>query len=229
MSGACILFLFWSITHLVRKLVVTDENNITRGRWLPSWVAVWWAGTLPTFSAIPSGSALWKARCMPSPHCSLPSYSGSYWNGRRRQRASQWPLADSHCSPDRSEIGVHCWTCSACPPSYWYTTTRKVPNANARGLLLALLASGILVAAVPTASCRSPSWKWAAGLNCSSSTRWACPFQHGCHRIYHPVGSLPHLGYLRKPTERNKARMAPRSYSPSPCWVSRSTDTVPAR
>ena len=22
--------------------------------------------------------------------------------------------------------------------------------------------------------------------------------QHGCHRIYHPVGSLPHLGYLRK-------------------------------
>ena len=26
MSGACILFLFWSITHLVRKLVVTDEN-----------------------------------------------------------------------------------------------------------------------------------------------------------------------------------------------------------
>ena len=32
MSGACILFLFWSITHLVRKLVVTDENNITRGQ-----------------------------------------------------------------------------------------------------------------------------------------------------------------------------------------------------
>ena len=29
MSGACILFLFWSITHLVRKLVITDENNIT--------------------------------------------------------------------------------------------------------------------------------------------------------------------------------------------------------
>ena len=32
MSGACILFLFWSITHLVRKLVVTDENNITCGQ-----------------------------------------------------------------------------------------------------------------------------------------------------------------------------------------------------
>ena len=32
MSGACILFLFWSITHLVRKLVITDENAITRGQ-----------------------------------------------------------------------------------------------------------------------------------------------------------------------------------------------------
>src|SRR5574344_549447 len=32
MSGACILFLFWSITHLVRKLVVKDENHITRGQ-----------------------------------------------------------------------------------------------------------------------------------------------------------------------------------------------------
>ena len=27
MSGACILFLFWSITHLVRKLVITDETT----------------------------------------------------------------------------------------------------------------------------------------------------------------------------------------------------------
>jgi len=32
MSGACILFLFWSITHLVRKLIITDENNITKGQ-----------------------------------------------------------------------------------------------------------------------------------------------------------------------------------------------------
>ena len=32
MSGACILFLFWTITHLVRKLVIKDENNIILGR-----------------------------------------------------------------------------------------------------------------------------------------------------------------------------------------------------
>ncbi|KAA6305775.1 hypothetical protein EZS27_042571, partial [termite gut metagenome] len=32
MSAACILFLFWSITHLVKKLVVTDKENITPGQ-----------------------------------------------------------------------------------------------------------------------------------------------------------------------------------------------------
>src|SRR5574344_113418 len=32
MSAACILFLFWPISHLVRKLVVNDENNITKGQ-----------------------------------------------------------------------------------------------------------------------------------------------------------------------------------------------------
>ena len=32
MSAACILFLFWSITHLVRRLVINDENNITPGQ-----------------------------------------------------------------------------------------------------------------------------------------------------------------------------------------------------
>ena len=32
MSAACILFLFWTITHLVRKLIVSDETHITAGQ-----------------------------------------------------------------------------------------------------------------------------------------------------------------------------------------------------
>ena len=40
MSGACILFLFWSITHLVRKLIITemcirDRSHNTRQTDLP--------------------------------------------------------------------------------------------------------------------------------------------------------------------------------------------------
>ena len=88
MSGACILFLFWSITHLVRKLVVTDENNITRGQ----MVTIMGSGLVGALAYTFSDtfcSALWKARCMPSPHCSLPSYLAHTEMGGRCQRASQ--------------------------------------------------------------------------------------------------------------------------------------------
>ncbi|KAA6315528.1 hypothetical protein EZS27_034027, partial [termite gut metagenome] len=34
LSAACIMFLFWSITHLVKKLVVSDEKKITAGQFV---------------------------------------------------------------------------------------------------------------------------------------------------------------------------------------------------
>ena len=72
MSGACILFLFWSITHLVRKLVVKDENHITRGQ-MATIMGSGVVGALAyTFSSRPS-----RARYMRSRRCSPPSYSGS--------------------------------------------------------------------------------------------------------------------------------------------------------
>ena len=32
MSAACILFLFWSITHLAKKLICPDNNQMTTGK-----------------------------------------------------------------------------------------------------------------------------------------------------------------------------------------------------
>ena len=32
MSAACILFLFWSITHLVKKLICPDDKEMTLGK-----------------------------------------------------------------------------------------------------------------------------------------------------------------------------------------------------
>ena len=88
MSGACILFLFWSITHLVRKLVVTDENNITRGQ-MVTIMGSGLVGALATRSAIPSGSALWKARLclLLTVHCRR--ILAHTEMGGRCQRASQ--------------------------------------------------------------------------------------------------------------------------------------------
>ena len=67
MSGACILFLFWSITHLVRKLIITDENNITKGQLTVHWFI---------HSVTHSGSRPWKVKYMPSPPCLPLLFSG---------------------------------------------------------------------------------------------------------------------------------------------------------
>ena len=75
MSAACILFLFWSITHLVRKLVVNDENNITKGQLITIMAAASWV-RWHIHSAIHSGSVRWKERYMLSLHCLQPLYSG---------------------------------------------------------------------------------------------------------------------------------------------------------
>ena len=57
MSGACILFLFWSITHLVRKLIITDENIIRKLRMPPQKVhclpfSVLWCSWQPCSTAL---------------------------------------------------------------------------------------------------------------------------------------------------------------------------------
>ena len=74
MSGACILFLFWSITHLVRKLVATDENNITKGQ----LITIMGSGLVHwhIHSVILSGSVPLKVKFMHSLLSSQPLYSG---------------------------------------------------------------------------------------------------------------------------------------------------------
>ena len=64
MSGACILFLFWTITHLVRKLVITDEEHVSGGQ-------------IAVVSATRSGFRPSKARCMPFRRCLRRWCSGS--------------------------------------------------------------------------------------------------------------------------------------------------------
>ncbi len=94
MSGACILFLFWSITHLVRKLVITDENNITKGQ----LITVMGSGLVGALVYTFSDTFLVLCRRRRSICFLLPLYShcilaGSEM-GRRSQRASQRPLAN---------------------------------------------------------------------------------------------------------------------------------------
>ena len=74
LSALCILFLFWTITHLARMLMSEDGRVASRrsSSWLPARQVLW-----PTHGATPFGSRLWKVRCMHTPPCSRPSSFGS--------------------------------------------------------------------------------------------------------------------------------------------------------
>ena len=148
MSGACILFLFWSITHLVRKLVVTDENNITRGQMVtimgsglvgalaytfsdPFWFSAV-EGEVYAFSSLFTAVVFWLIL--------------KWEDVANEPHSDRWLILIAYLTG--LSIGVHLLNLLCLPAIVLVYYYKKVPNANARGSLLALLASGILVAAV---------------------------------------------------------------------------------
>ena len=74
-SGLTILFLFWSITHLARKIMVKDGEEASLGQMITVMVAVWSEHWL-IHSVIRSGSVPWKEKCMPIHHSLQPLFSG---------------------------------------------------------------------------------------------------------------------------------------------------------
>ena len=148
MSGACILFLFWSITHLVRKLVVTDENNITRGQMvtimgsgLVGALAYTFSDTF-WFSAVES-----EVYAFSSLFTAVVFWLILKWEDVANEpHSDRWLILIAYLTG--LSIGVHLLNLLCLPAIVLVYYYKKVPNANARGSLLALLASGILVAAV---------------------------------------------------------------------------------
>ena len=94
-------------------------------------------------------------------------------------------------------IGVHLLNLLCLPAIVLVYYYKKVPNANAKGSLLALLASMVLVAVVLYGIV--PGIVKVGGLVRAVLCQHARHvFQQRCHCIYHSAGSLPHLGCIRK-------------------------------
>lgn len=148
MSGACILFLFWSITHLVRKLVVTDENNINRsqlitimGSGLVGALAYTFSDTF-WFSAVEG-----EVYAFSSLFTAVVFWLILKWEDVADEpHSDRWLILIAYLTG--LSIGVHLLNLLCLPAIVLVYYYKKVPNANAKGSLLALLASGILVAVV---------------------------------------------------------------------------------
>ena len=148
MSGACILFLFWSITHLVRKLVVKDENHITRGQLVTTMGSGVVGALAYTFSDTFWFSAVeGEVYAFSSLFTAIVFWLILKWEDVADQpHSDRWLILIAYLTG--LSIGVHLLNLLCLPAIVLVYYYKKVPNANAKGSLLALLASMILVAVV---------------------------------------------------------------------------------
>ncbi|WP_321478752.1 DUF2723 domain-containing protein [uncultured Bacteroides sp.] len=148
MSGACILFLFWSITHLVRKLVIKDENNITLGQ-IVTIIGSGAVGALVyTFSDTFWFSAVeGEVYAFSSLFTAIVFWLILKWEDVADEpHSDRWLILIAYLTG--LSIGVHLLNLLCLPAIVLVYYYKKNPHANAKGSLLALLGSGVLVAAV---------------------------------------------------------------------------------
>ena len=148
MSGACILFLFWSITHLVRKLVITDETNITRGQLITVMGSGLVGALAYTFSDTFWFSAVeGEVYAYSSMFTAIVFWLILKWEDVADQpHSDRWIILIAYLTG--LSIGVHLLNLLCLPAIVLVYYYKKVPGTNAKGSLLALAGSMILVAAV---------------------------------------------------------------------------------
>ena len=148
MSAACILFLFWSITHLVRKLIVTDENHITRtqlitimGSGLVGALAYTFSDTF-WFSAVEG-----EVYAFSSLFTAVVFWLILKWEDVADQpHSDRWLILIAYLTG--LSIGVHLLNLLCLPAIVLVYYYKKVPHATAKGSILALIGSAVLVAIV---------------------------------------------------------------------------------
>ena len=148
MSAACILFLFWSITHLVKKLVCPDSQQMNLSKLITimgsglvgalayTWSDTFWysavEGEVYAFSSLFTAVVFWLIL--------------KWENVADEPRSDRWLILIAYLTG--LSIGVHLLNLLCIPAIVLVYYYKKNPNANLKGSLLALAGSGILVAAV---------------------------------------------------------------------------------
>ena len=148
MSGACILFLFWSITHLVRKLIITDENNITKGQLVTIMGSGLVGALVYTFSDTFWFSAVeGEVYAFSSLFTAVVFWLILKWEDVANQpHSDRWIILIAYLTG--LSIGVHLLNLLCLPAIVLVYYYKKTPNATAKGSLIALFGSMVLVAAV---------------------------------------------------------------------------------
>ncbi|KAA6331173.1 hypothetical protein EZS27_020187 [termite gut metagenome] len=148
MSAACILFLFWSITHLVKKLVITDEENISPGQSITVIGSGLLGALVYTFSDTFWFSAVeGEVYAYSSLFTAVVFWLILKWEEVADQpHSDRWIILISYLTG--LSIGVHLLNLLCLPAIVLIYYYKKNPQANVKESLLALLGSAVLVVAV---------------------------------------------------------------------------------
>ena len=148
MSAACILFLFWSITHLTKKLVCPKDEEMTTGKLitimasgLVGALAYTWSDTF-WFSAVEG-----EVYAYSSLFTAVVFWLILKWENRAdKPHSDRWLILIAYLTG--LSIGVHLLNLLCIPAIVLVYYYKKNPNANLKGSLLALIGSALLIAAV---------------------------------------------------------------------------------
>ena len=148
LSATCILFLFWTITHLTRKLLLKDWSELNLTKLIAIEASGMVGALIYTFSDTFWFSAVeGEVYAYSSAFTAVVFWLILKWEDHADEpHSDRWLVLIMYMTG--LSVGVHLLNLLCVPAIVLVFYYRKFPNANAKGSLLALLVSFVIVAAI---------------------------------------------------------------------------------
>ena len=148
LSAVCILFLFWTITHLARKLIISDWKEMTTSKLIAIEASGMVGALIYTFSDTFWFSAVeGEVYAFSSAFTAVVFWLILKWEDHADEpHSDRWLVLIAYITG--LSIGVHLLNLLCIPAIVLVYYYKKVPHANLKGSLLALILSFAVVVAV---------------------------------------------------------------------------------
>ena len=148
LSALCILFLYWTITHLARRLILKDWDSLTTAKLIAIEASGMVGALIYTWS-----DTFWFSAVEGEVYAYSSAFTAVvFWLILKWEDHADEPHSDRYlvliAYMTGLSIGVHLLNLLCIPAIVLVYYYKRFPNANLKGSLFALIISGIIVAAV---------------------------------------------------------------------------------
>lgn len=148
LSAMCIMFLFWTITHLARKLILKDWSELTTGKLIAIEASGLVGALIYTFS-----DTFWYSAVEGEVYAYSSAFTAVvFWlilkweDNADKPHSDRWLVLIAYMTG--LSIGVHLLNLLCIPAIVLVYYYRRFPDANLKGSIIALLISFVVVTAV---------------------------------------------------------------------------------